>query len=253
MQIQTVGQRSVKRVLRQPQVMFPTIIFPLILLAVNSSGLGGAVHLKGFPTDNYLNFAIGVPFMQSALFATVAAGGAIADDIERGFLNRLALTPMRSWALVFGQLSGAVTIGLIAAIAYLVVGLISGVSIEAGALGALVLIVLSIYNCLAFAAVGALMALRTGSSEAVQSLFPIMFITLFLSSLSLPRDLIEVEWFRTIATWNPVSYMIEGLRSPIITGWDGAAIGKGLVAATGILLLALWGCSRALRMRLVRT
>ncbi len=72
----------------------------------------------------------------------------------------------------------------------------------------------------AFGALGAVMALRTGSGEAVQGLFPLLFVMFFLSSLNLPRNLIEIGWFRTVATWNPVSYLIEGLRSLVLTGWD---------------------------------
>ena len=78
-------------------------------------------------------------------------------------------------------------------------------------------------------------------------------MTFFLSSLSLPRPLIETDWFRTVATWNPVSYMIEGIRSLIITGWDGTALWKGFLAAGVIAALALLGASRALRTRLART
>ena len=55
----------------------------------------------------------------------------------------------------------------------------------------------------------------------MQGFFPLFFVLLFLSSMSLPRPLIEQDWFRTIATYNPVSYLIEGVRSLIITGWDG--------------------------------
>ena len=67
------------------------------------------------------------------------------------------------------------------------------------------------------------MAIRTGSGEAVQGMFPLFFIFLFFSSISMPRNLIEHEWFRTIATINPVSYLIEGIRSLFIYGWDGEA------------------------------
>ena len=84
-------------------------------------------------------------------------------------------------------------------------------------------------------------------------IFPLFFVLLFLSSMSLPRPLIEQDWFRFIATYNPVSYMIEGVRSFIITGWDAEA----LVLGFGIAILAAVGAiaaaSSALRTRLVRT
>ena len=100
---------------------------------------------------------------------------------------------------------------------------------------------------------GAWVALRTGSGETVQGLFPLMFAALFLSSMALPRNVIEIGWFRTIATWNPVSYLLEGIRSVVITGWDSVALERGFVIAIALCGLGIFGASRALRTRLVRT
>ena len=97
------------------------------------------------------------------------------------------------------------------------------------------------------------MALRTGSSEAVQGLFPLMFVVFFLSSINLPRNLIQTDWFRTVATYNPVSYMVEGLRSLVITGWDAQALALGFGIAAAIAALGFAGAARALRTRLTRT
>ena len=106
---------------------------------------------------------------------------------------------------------------------------------------------------LGFAAIGALIGLRSGSAEAVQGFFPLFFVLLFLSSSSLPRPLIDHEWFRTIATYNPLSYLIEGIRSFIIYGWDGRALALGFGFAILIVVLGIAGASQALRTRLVRT
>jgi ABC-2 type transport system permease protein len=83
--------------------------------------------------------------------------------------------------------------------------------------------------------------------------FPLFFVFLFLSSSSLPRNLIEHEWFRTIATYNPVSYLFEGLRSLIIFGWQGQALELGFLFAGAIALIGVTGSSTALRNRLART
>ena len=99
------------RTLRQPAQIVPALIFPLFLLAVNSGGLKDATNLPGFPTDSYLTFALAVPFMQGALFSVMNAGTDLARDIETGFLNRLALTPLRGAALLSGLLAGAVVLG----------------------------------------------------------------------------------------------------------------------------------------------
>ncbi len=245
--------RSVIRTARQPIVIVPPLVFPLFLLAINASGLSAATSIPGFPTTSYLAFALAFPFMQGAIFSTNTAGTNVAQDIGSGFFNRLSLTPMTGPSLLVGQLTGVLLIGALQAVAFLAAGLAAGAQIEAGPLGVPVLLALSLLIAAAFGAIGLFAGLRTGSSEAVQGLFPLMFILLFLSSASMPRDLIAHQWYRTVATINPVSYLIEGLRSLIITGWDAEALALGFGIAAAIFAAALAASTLALRERMVRT
>ncbi len=252
-QVGLLARRSIIRTSRQPaQVVFP-IVFPLILLGVNASGLSAATKLPGFPAASYLDFALAVPFMQGALFASLNGGQDLARDIQGGFLDRLAMTPMSGTALLAGQLGGALFIGAVSAVLYLLVGLAFGVGIAAGVGGALVLLVLAVTISFAFACFGTFVALRAGSGEAVQGFFPLFFVLLFLSSAFFPRNLIAQDWFRTIATYNPVSYMVEGIRSLVIKGWDAEALAMAFGIALAAIAIALFLASRALRTRLTRT
>jgi ABC-2 type transport system permease protein len=252
-QIVELSRRAALRTLRQPMQIVPPILFPLILLAVNVGGLDAATKIPGFPSDSYLDFALSFAFMQGTMFAAIGAGTDLARDIETGFFKRLALTPMQRVALLVGQLAGVMLITTVAGIVYLAVGLIAGVEFKAGAGGVVVMMLLFFLISLAFSAFGAFVGLRAGRAEAVQGFFPLFFVLLFLSSMSIPRDLMEQDWFRTVATWNPVSYMVEGVRSLIITGWDGTALWRGVLVASVIACLGLFGASRSLRTRLVRT
>jgi ABC-2 type transport system permease protein len=248
-----MARRSVLQTLRQPAMVIPPIAFPLILMAVNVGGLQAATNLPGFPTDDYLNFAIAFPFIQGSLFASINAGSSLARDVETGFIKRLALTPMQRAAMLLGQLAGVMTVSLMSACIYLVVGFAAGLHFEAGAPGVLVLLALALLIALGFASLGAFIGLRTGSGEAVQGVFPLFFVFVFLSSNALPRDLIEQDWFRSIATANPVSYLFEGLRSLVLFGWDAEALALGFGVAIAIGLIGVLGASSALRTRLVRT
>jgi ABC-2 type transport system permease protein len=252
-QVALIARRSVVRTVRQPANVIPPLTFPLMLMAVNSNGLEAATRLPGFPTDSFLDFFLPFSFMQGALFAASTAGTDLARDVDTGFLNRLALTPMRGLALIVGQLGGAVTMGAVQALVYLAVGVAFGVRFETGLAGVAVLFVLAVLVVLGWAGVGVFLALRTGSGEAVQSQFPIMFFLLFLSSMNLPRDLIEIEWFRIAATVNPVSYMIEGLRALVISGWDAQALLLGFGFALALVVVSLGASSVALRQRMART
>ncbi len=248
-----VARRAIVRTLRQRALVIFPMVFPLILFAINGSALSSATRIPGFPTHDYRDFLIAMPFVQGAMFVSITAGVDLARDIESGFLDRLAMTPVRGEALLIGQLGGALVLGTVQAIVYLLVGLATGVTFVSGVGGALVLLLLSILIAFAFAALGILLALRFGTGEAVQGVFPLLFVTLFLSTSSLPRNLIKTTWFRDVATYNPISYLLQGLRSLVITGWDGGALALGFGVALAILVLALGLSQAAMRSRLTRT
>jgi ABC-2 type transport system permease protein len=252
-QVGQLARRSVLRTMRQPAQIVPSLIFPLFLLAVNSGGLKDATNLPGFPTDSYLTFALAVPFMQGALFSVMNTGTDLARDIETGFLNRLALTPLRGAALLSGLLAGSVVLGVVQAGVYLSVGLIAGAELAAGFGGALVIVALSVSITVAFGTIGLFAALRTGSGEAVQGLFPVFFVFLFLSAMSLPLDLLETDWFHAIASVNPVTYLLQAFRSLLIEGWNAGDLALGFGIAAAILAIGMFGASSALKTRLVRT
>jgi ABC-2 type transport system permease protein len=253
LQAGTLGRRAVVRTARQPaNVVFP-LIFPMLLFAVNSGGLKAETRLPGFPTDSFLAFALAVPFVQGALLATVNANVEFARDIQTGFLNRLALTPVRAMVLLLGQLGGLLTIALVQAAFYLAVGLAFGVRLETGVAGALLLIVLEAVIALAFASFGSWAALRTGSTEAVQGLFPVFFVFLFLSSMNIPRNLIETTWFRWVTTVNPVSYLIESVRALVIYDWRWETIGLGFAVGGAMCVIGFALATHALFRRMERT
>jgi ABC-2 type transport system permease protein len=251
-QVYLLGRRSVVRTIRQPANVVAPLVFPMLLLAVNSGGLKAETRLPGFPTSSFVAFALAVPFIQGALFATMNTGTDLARDIQTGFLSRLSLTPMRGIALLCGQLGGVIVLSVVQAAVYLTVGYITGVRVAAGPAGVALLFLFAALVGLAFGALGAFAALRTGSGEAVQSLFPVFFVFLFISSMNIPRNLIEVTWFRDAATANPVSYLLETVRSVIIIGWDGEALALGFGIATAVAVVALALSSWALRVRMAR-
>jgi ABC-2 type transport system permease protein len=252
-QTAVLARRSIVRTVRQPALVFFPLVFPVILLAVNSGGLRAETHLPGFPTTSFFAFALAVPFVQGALLATVNANVEFARDVQSGFLNRLALTPVRSLVLLVGQLGGLLTIAVVQSVFYLAVGLAFGVRLASGVAGGVLLLVLGAFIALAFASLGSWAALRTGSTEAVQGLFPVFFVFLFISSMNIPRNLIEATWFRWLATINPVSYLIEAVRSLIITGWDAEALALGFAVAGGLSVVGFALAARALLHRLERS
>jgi len=253
LQIGMVARRSMLRTLRQPLNIVPALVFPLLFLAVNSGGLRAVTDLPGFPTDSYLDFFLAFSFLQGAVFATLTSGQDLAYDIQHGFLNRLALSPLRGTALLAGHLAGVMMLGLIQAVTYLAVGLAAGVSFASGPGGVVVLVLLSLLISVGFGSLGSMLALWTGTTEAIQGFFPIGVVVLWFSSMYLPRDLIETDWFRVFATANPVSYLIEAIRSLVIVGWDAQALALGFTIAVAIVVGGVIGSAVSLPRRLTRT
>lgn len=251
-QVLLLSHRSVRRAFSSPAGYMPGIVMPLLLITINASALQDATRIPGFPADSFLDFILVLTFMQGALFATSTAGLGLVYDIENGFMDRLALTPMRAGALVIAQISGAIAIAVVSALLYVLIGLVFGVEFRAGPLGIAALLALAAWTAFAFATIGAWIALRSGQSESLQGIFPLLFASLFLSTINMPRSLIEADWFRFITAVNPVSYMVDGMRSLIITGWDQRALAEDVLVLVGLSVLGVWGCARALRRRMAR-
>ena len=249
-QVAALARRSTMRTLRQPAVIVSALLFPMMFFSINASGLDAASRIPGFPTDSYLDFAFAFPLVQASLFGAITAGSDLARDIESGFFDRLSLTPMRPVALLGGMLAGVVALGLLQGVVFLAVGLLMGVDVSSGIPGMFVLVFLTVLVALGFGGIGAILAIRTGSVEAVESAFPLFFVSIFMSSINLPRDLIEADWFRLVATINPISYLVEGIRSLVITGWDAQALLLGFGCAVGIMVLAIGGAAASLRTRM---
>jgi ABC-2 type transport system permease protein len=250
-EVVAIARRSTLRTLRQPAVIVSALLFPMLFFSINANGLDAASRIPGFPVESYLDFAFAFPLIQASLFGAVTAGAELARDIESGFFDRLLLTPMRPVALLGGMLAGVVALGLLQGVVFITVGLLMGVDISSGIGGMFVIVLLTVLVALGFGGIGAILAIRTGSVEAVESAFPLFFVAIFLSSINLPRDLIEQDWFRFIATINPISYLVEGIRSLVITGWDARALLLGFGFALAIVVVAIGGAAASLKTRVV--
>jgi ABC-2 type transport system permease protein len=248
--VRALGARSIRQTFRRPQLLAPIVIFPTLLLAVQTGGAGASVELPGFPpVQSFLQFMLAGAMMQSMMLAGNSGGIAFAVDIEMGFTDRLFAAPIPRFAIVLGRLAGTAALGLFASIWFLAIGLIFGADIEGGVPGALLAMTLVTASALAVGGIGAAIALRTGSASVVQGLFPLVLVVLFLSSAFFPQELM-IEPAKTIAEYNPLSFIVEGVREPIISGIDATQTLEAVAAIAGIVVLGLVLSARALKHRL---
>jgi ABC-2 type transport system permease protein len=250
--VAALGRRSVKQTLRRPQLAAPLIIFPTALLAIQTAGAGRAVDLPGFPpVDNFLSFMLAGAMVQSVLLAGNSGAIAFAIDIEMGFTDRLFAAPISRYAVVLGRLAATATLGAFIAVYYIALGLIFGASINEGVLAAIWIVILISTSCLAFGSIGAAIALRSNNASVVQGMFPLVFVILFLSDAFFPANLMldPASW---VAEYNPLSFIVNGIREPIIAGWSATAQFKAIASILGVGAIGLTLCSFALRGRLRR-
>lgn len=248
-----LGRRAILHTARQPTAVVPSILFPLVFLAMTSSALDRSTSLPGFPeVDSFMQFAISATVIQGVLFGAVAAGTDMAKDIEDGFFERLIASPIARTPIVVGRIAGAALLGFIQALIFLTIGTIFGLNIEGGIVAMLLVATTASVLGAGIGSVTVAMGLRTGSSEAVQGSFPLIFVLLFLSSAFFPRDLMS-GWFKAVATANPMSHLVEGIRYQIITGIDIGEWGVSIGIATAVFAVGVGAALLALNGRVKAT
>jgi ABC-2 type transport system permease protein len=250
--VAALGRRSIMQTLRRPQLLAPLIVFPTALLAIQTAGAGRAVDLPGFPdVPNFLSFMLAGSIVQSVMFTGNSGAIAFAIDMEMRFTDRLYAAPIARSSVVLGRLAATATLGAIISVYFLVLGLIFGASIHEGVPAVIWIIALTSASALAFGTIGAAIALRSNNASVVQGIFPLVFVVLFLSDAFFPANLM-LEPASWVAQYNPFSFIVNGIRDPIISGWSATTELKAIAAVIGIGALGFALCEAAMRSRLRR-
>jgi ABC-2 type transport system permease protein len=250
--VAALGQRSVRQTLRRPQLLAPLIAFPTALLAIQTAGAGRAIDLPGFPpVDNFLSFMLAGSIVQAVMFTGNSGAIAFAIDIEMGFTDRLFAAPISRYSVVLGRLAATATLGALISIYFIALGLIFGAQFNEGVPAAIWIVLLTSASAVAFGAIGAAIALRTSSASVVQGIFPLVFVILFLSDAFFPANLMldPAAW---VAQYNPLSFIVNGIREPVIDGWHLATQLKAIASIIGLGAFGLLLCEGALRSRVRR-
>lgn len=249
-QTAAMSRRSILAIVRQPALVVPSLVFPLFFAALGSSSFSRATALPGFPpVDSFLDFSLAGSIVQGVLFGSVTGGAALATDIEAGFFDRLLASPTSRVGILLGRLAGAAVFGAFQTMFFIVVLLPFGVNIVSGPIGFLAIVLSGALTGLAFGGFAAAMALATGSAEAVQGSFPLLFIALFLSSAFFPRETMTGV-YRAVADVNPISYLVEGIRGLTIESLSVVNLAEALLIPIAISVVSIGLAMRALNRRL---
>jgi ABC-2 type transport system permease protein len=252
-QFLALSKRSLAGSVRQLPLMLPSLIFPLFFVAINTSSFHKSLPLlraNGYPKlTSFLTFTLAATVVQGVLFGCVQGATDLATDIELGFFERLIAAPASRGAILVSRLAGSVVVGVAQGAIFTLLLMAFGARIAGGVPAFLVLLVASGLLALAFGGLLASMALKTGSAEAVQSSFPVVFILLFASSAFFPRQTMQGV-FKKFAGINPVSHVVEGLRELIINGWSSSAAVKAILVPAAMAVVTFALAVRSLQKRL---
>src|SRR4051812_37337751 len=229
-----LARRALRNTFRRPQFVAPLVAFPTLFLAVNVGGLHRTTNLPGFPhVHGFLDFQLAAAMTQSLLLGGVSVGIATALEIEGGFFDRLVASPIPRVSIVLGRILAGTAIAVGQVLWFLALGLTFGASVKGGVPGALLVIAMGGRGGTGFAALGVVLALRAKSASTVQGIFPLVFVILFVSSAFFPLDLLHppADW---LASFNPLSYIADGMRDPIISSISPAPVLEGFAAAAGV-------------------
>jgi ABC-2 type transport system permease protein len=247
--VAALGRRAISVQFRRAQLLMPTFVLPMMLLAVIASGTSAAQDLPRFPgVESYLGFVIAGTLIQGALLAGLTSGAAMAGDIEFGFFDRLLTAPVRRTSLVLGRQAGTLVLSVLQSTFFLAVAAVFGARYPGGILAILAAIGLAAITAVGLGGIAAALALRTGSLALMQSVFPFVFVLLFTAPAFFPRELLTPA-LRDVAAYNPLTYIVEAVRGMLTDTAIGDPL-SGLIAAVALAVCTTALATFALRERL---
>lgn len=242
----SIAGRALRAIPRDTAAVVPPVFIALFFFLVNIGTLEKLTEssIEGFDFKAFM--------MATAILlgvTGVSRAPALVLDVQNGYFDRLLLTPVRRLAILLGHMVADVAVACALTIPIVITGFILGVRFEAGALGVLVFVLLAALWSLAFAGFGYAIALKTGNPAAVNTSFLLFFPFLFLTSSYVPRTQLT-GWLDTVAAWNPVTYLLDGLRTLTMEGWRWEELGQALLAIGVVALISMSLCFAALRGRI---
>lgn len=229
--------RSIKQIWRPLLALLPALFIPVFFFVVNSASLSAFAKVPGFPNVSYRDFIAPIALFTAVFFSSGNAGIELVQDISNGYFKKLMIMPINRLAIILGRLTEVAVQAVFQATIVLMLLLATGVRIRTGFVGILAIFAMLIVFSMAWSCVSMISALRTQNARLVQSLFIIVFPFLYLTTSQAPMRLLPPT-FRLLAAYNPVTYIIEGVRALVLTGWNDPSIWKGFaVAATMFLVM----------------
>ena len=228
--------RNIKLIWRPLMALLPPFFMPIFFFAVNSLSLSALAQVPGFPDVSYKDFIAPVAMFTAIFFSAGNAGIELVQDIQSGYFKKLIIMPINRLAIVLAKLTEVAVQALGQGLVMLILLLLWGVHFKTGFLGILTIFAILGIFAMAWSCISMIFALRTQNARLVQSMFILVFPLLYLTTSQAPKSLLP-HTFGVITSYNPVTYIIEGIRTLTINGWGGPDVGYAFLAAGGMFLV----------------
>ncbi|MEI7818563.1 MAG: ABC transporter permease [bacterium] len=243
----TIAGRALRAIPREPEAVIPALLIPLFFFIVNVGSLSEASKFAGVVDFKAFQLPVAIVFAVTG----ISRANALVTDIKSGYFDRLLISPVRRSALLLGLMIADFALVIALSIPVIILGTVLGIKFVTGFGGIIAFLLISGLWGLAFTGFPYAIALKTGSPAAVNASFLLFFPFSFLTTSFLPLDFLS-GWLKTIARFNPVTYLLDGLRTLIYGGWDGEILGKTFLAIGIILVISFGLAFSALKGRISR-
>ena len=231
-----VARRSLLLIPRLLSTFVPSLLMPIFFTIVFSEGFSGISRLPGFPTNDTINWFVPTAALMGSSFAGVTTGMGVARDLEIGFYERFLASPVPRSSLVVGAMAAGALRALIPTTLTVTVGMLLGARLPGGVvgIGALALAAMGLALCASAWSLGIALRLKTLQSAPLMQMGT--FLTLFLSTMQMPLQLLT-GWLEAVATYNPVTYVLQLARQGFLGSPSWGDTWPGLLAIGGMLAL----------------
>jgi ABC-2 type transport system permease protein len=240
----SVAKRAIRSVFREPEFFIPSLIIPVFFFSVNVGALSEISSFAGVTDFKAFQLPVAIVFAVTG----VSRAAALVTDIQNGYFDRLLVSPVNRFALLLGLMIADIFSVILLSIPVIVLGLVLGVEFATGILGVIVFVLMAAFWGLVFTGFPYAIALKTGNPAAVNSSFLLFFPFTFLTTTMVPKEALS-GWMATFAEYNPVTYLLEGLRSIIMEGWVWEDILYALIATSLVGIVSFFLAFSALNTR----
>jgi len=242
----TMTDRDLRRLARQPWWIVVSLVQPVIWLLLFGPLFKSVANIPGFHAPSYIQFLTPGVVIMTAFFSGGWNGMATIDDLNRGVIDRLLVSPLRRSSFFIGHiLQTTVTIVIQAAI-IVVMAYALGAHYANNGLGLLVMFTAAVLLGGALNAVSNGLALIFRREETLIATLNVFMLPLtFLSSAFMQQNLMP-HWMRVASHFNPLNWAVEASRAAITSGTDWGSVGIHLGLLAGLMIVCMVFATRTI-------